>query len=247
MSGHSKFANIKHKKEKNDAAKGKIFTIIGREIVIAVKEGGPDPDNNSKLRDVIAKAKANNMPNDTIKRGIEKAAGAANADNYEHITYEGYGPGGVAVIVQTLTDNKNRTDADVRSAFSKGNGNVGTPGCVSFMFDEKGQILVSKEDYEGSADDLMMQALDCGAEDFHEEEDYYEILTAPNDFSQVREALEKEGIVMSDADVVMLPQTKTALTDENDRKMLQRILDLLDESDDVQNVYTNLDGDLDEE
>ncbi len=247
MSGHSKFANIKHKKEKNDAAKGKIFTIIGREIVIAVKEGGPDPDNNSKLRDVIAKAKANNMPNDTIKRGIEKAAGAANADNYEHITYEGYGPGGVAVIVQTLTDNKNRTAADVRSAFSKGNGNVGTPGCVSFMFDEKGQIIVSKEDYEGSADDLMMLALDCGAEDFNEEEDYYEILTAPNDFSQVREALEKEGIVMSEADVVMLPQTKTALTDENDRKMLQRILDLLDESDDVQNVYTNLDGNLDEE
>lgn len=247
MSGHSKFANIKHKKEKNDAAKGKIFTIIGREIVIAVKEGGPDPDNNSKLRDVIAKAKANNMPNDTIKRGIEKAAGAANADNYEHITYEGYGPGGVAVIVQTLTDNKNRTAADVRSAFSKGNGNVGTPGCVSFMFDEKGQIIVSKEDYDGSADDLMMLALDCGAEDFNEEEDYYEILTAPNDFSAVREALEKKGIVMSEADVVMLPQTKTALTDENDRKMLQRILDLLDESDDVQNVYTNLDGELDKE
>ena len=247
MSGHSKFANIKHKKEKNDAAKGKIFTIIGREIVIAVKEGGPDPDNNSKLRDVIAKAKANNMPNDTIKRGIEKAAGAANADNYEHITYEGYGPGGVAVIVQTLTDNKNLTAADVRSAFSKGNGNVGTPGCVSFMFDEKGQIIVSKEDYDGSADDLMMLALDCGAEDFNEEEDYYEILTAPNDFSAVREALEKKGIVMSEADVVMLPQTKTALTDENDRKMLQRILDLLDESDDVQNVYTNLDGELDEE
>ncbi|MGN0361373.1 MAG: YebC/PmpR family DNA-binding transcriptional regulator [Bilifractor sp.] len=247
MSGHSKFANIKHKKEKNDAAKGKVFTIIGREIVIAVKEGGPDPDNNSKLRDVIAKAKANNMPNDTIKRGIEKAAGAANADNYEHITYEGYGPGGVAIIVQTLTDNKNRTAADVRSAFSKGNGNVGTPGCVSFMFDEKGQIIVSKEDYDGSADDLMMQALDAGAEDFNEEEDYYEILTAPNDFSKVRETLEKEGIVMSDADVVMLPQTKTALNDETDRKMLQRILDLLDESDDVQNVYTNLDGDLDEE
>ena len=247
MSGHSKFANIKHKKEKNDAAKGKIFTIIGREIVIAVKEGGPDPDNNSKLSDVIAKAKANNMPNDTIKLGSEKAAGAANADNYEHITYEGYGPGGVAVIVQTLTDNKNRTAADVRSAFSKGNGNVGTPGCVSFMFDEKGQIIVSKEDYDGSADDLMMLALDCGAEDFNEEEDYYEILTAPNDFSAVREALEKKGIVMSEADVVMLPQTKTALTDENDRKMLQRILDLLDESDDVQNVYTNLDGELDEE
>jgi YebC/PmpR family DNA-binding regulatory protein len=246
MSGHSKFANIKHKKEKNDAAKGKVFTIIGREIVIAVRQGGPDPDNNSKLRDVIAKAKAANMPNDTIKRGIEKAAGAADADNYEHVTYEGYGPGGIAVIVETLTDNRNRTSADVKNAFSKGNGNIGTPGCVSFMFEEKGQIIVSKEDYEGSADDLMMTALDAGAEDFQEDDDCYEIFTAPDDFSEVRETLEKAGIPMEDADVAMIPQTKTALTDETDRKNLQRILDLLDESDDVQNVYTNLDGDLDE-
>ncbi|MEE8835475.1 MAG: YebC/PmpR family DNA-binding transcriptional regulator [Eubacteriales bacterium] len=248
MSGHSKFANIKHKKEKNDAAKGKVFTIIGREIVIAVKQGGPDPDNNSKLRDVIAKAKAANMPNDTIKRGIEKAAGAAEADNYENVTYEGYGPGGVAIIVQTLTDNRNRTSADVKSAFSKGSGNIGTPGCVSFMFEEKGQILVSKEDYEGSSDDLMMTALDAGAEDFSDDdEDCYEILTSPDDFSAVREALEKESIPMVSADVVMIPQTRTALTDESDRKNLQRILDLLDESDDVQNVYTNLEGDLDDE
>ena len=246
MSGHSKFANIKHKKEKNDAAKGKVFTIIGREIVIAVRQGGPDPDNNSKLRDVIAKAKAANMPNDTIKRGIEKAAGAADADNYEHVTYEGYGPGGIAVIVETLTDNRNRTSADVKNAFSKGNGNIGTPGCVSFMFEEKGQIIVSKEDYEGTADDLMMTALDAGAEDFQEDDDCYEIFTAPDDFSEVRETLEKAGIPMEDADVAMIPQTKTALTDETDRKNLQRILDLLDESDDVQNVYTNLDGDLDE-
>ena len=246
MSGHSKFANIKHKKEKNDAAKGKVFTIIGREIVIAVRQGGPDPDNNSKLRDVIAKAKAANMPNDTIKRGIEKAAGAADADNYEHVTYEGYGPGGIAIIVETLTDNRNRTSADVKNAFSKGNGNIGTPGCVSFMFEEKSQIIVSKEDYEGSADDLMMTALDAGAEDFQEDDDCYEIFTSPDDFSEVRETLEKAGIPMEDADVAMIPQTKTELTDETDRKNLQRILDLLDESDDVQNVYTNLDGDLDE-
>jgi YebC/PmpR family DNA-binding regulatory protein len=241
MSGHSKFANIKHKKERNDAKKGKIFTIIGREIVIAVKEGGPDPANNSKLRDVIAKAKAANMPNDTIERGIKKAAGDQNADNYERITYEGYGPGGIAVIVQTLTDNKNRTAADVRSAFSKGNGNIGTPGCVSFMFDEKGQIIISKEDTEMSADDLMMLALDAGAEDFNEEDDCYEILTAPDDFSSVREALEKEGIPMAEADISMIPQTKVALTDEEMLSNLQRTLDLLDESDDVQNVYTNLD------
>lgn len=246
MSGHSKFANIKHKKEKNDAKKGKIFTIIGREIVIAVKEGGPDPNNNSKLRDVIAKAKASNMPNDTIERGIKKAAGDQNADNYEHITYEGYGPGGIAIIVETLTDNKNRTAADVRSAFTKGQGNVGTPGCVSFMFDEKGQIIIDREECEMSADDLMMTALDAGAEDFNEEEDYFEVLTAPDDFSAVREALEKEGIPMAEADIAMIPQTKTALEDETGRKNLQRILDLLDESDDVQNIYTNLDGELDD-
>ncbi len=247
MSGHSKFANIKHKKEKNDAKKGKIFTIIGREIVIAVKEGGPDPNNNSKLRDVIAKAKAANMPNDTIDRGIKKAAGDANADNYEHITYEGYGPAGIAIIVETLTDNRNRTAADVRSAFTKGHGNVGTQGCVSFMFDEKGQIIVDKEECEMSFDDLMMVALDAGADDINEEEDFFEILTSPDDFSAVREELEKQGIPMAEADIAMIPQTKTALTDPADRKNLQRILDLLDDSDDVQNVFTNLDGDLDED
>ena len=241
MSGHSKFANIKHKKEKNDAKKGKIFTIIGREIVIAVKEGGPDPANNSKLRDVIAKAKANNMPNDTIERGIKKAAGDTNADNYERITYEGYGPGGIAVIVETLTDNKNRTAADVRSAFTKGNGSIGTPGCVSFMFDEKGQIIVLKESCDLDPDDLMMMSLDAGADDFNEEEDYYEILTAPDAFSAVREALEKEGVEMEEADVQMIPQTRTALTDEKMLAGLQKTLDLLEDNDDVQNVYTNLD------
>lgn len=243
MSGHSKFANIKHKKEKNDAKKGKIFTIIGREIVIAVKEGGPDPANNSKLRDVIAKAKANNMPNDTIERGIKKAAGDANADNYEKITYEGYGPGGIAIIVETLTDNKNRTAADVRSAFSKGSGSIGTPGCVSFMFDKKGQIIVSKEEYETDADEFMMLALDSGAEDFSEEEEYYEIITDPDDFSAVREKLEAAGVPMSEADVTMIPQNYVSLTDEASLKNLQKTLDLLDESDDVQYVYTNLDED----
>ena len=246
MSGHSKFANIKHKKEKNDAKKGKVFTIIGREIVIAVKEGGPDPANNSKLRDVIAKAKAANMPNDTIDRGIKKAAGDADASNYERITYEGYGPNGIAIIVETLTDNKNRTAADVRSAFTKGQGNVGTPGCVSFMFDKKGQIIIDREECDMDADDLMMIALDAGAEDFSEEEDSFVVLTDPDDFSDVREALEKEGIPMADADISMIPQTKVALTDETAIKNLTRILDLLDDSDDVQNVYTNLDGELDD-
>ena len=241
MSGHSKFANIKHKKEKNDAAKGKIFTIIGREIVVAVKEGGPDPANNSKLRDVIAKAKANNMPNDTIARGIKKAAGSADASSYEHITYEGYGPNGIAIIVKTLTDNKNRTAGNVRNAFTKGNGSIGTQGCVSFMFDEKGQIIISKEECEMEADDLMMLALDAGAEDFAEEEDSYEVLTAPDDFSAVREALEKEGIPMAEADVTMIPQNYVELTDEAAVKSLQKTLDLLEEDDDVQYVYHNWD------
>ena len=241
MSGHSKFANIKHKKEKNDAKKGKIFTIIGREIVIAVKEGGPDPANNSKLRDVIAKAKANNMPNDTIERGIKKAAGDANADNYERVTYEGYGPNGIAVIVEALTDNKNRTAANVRSAFTKGNGNMGTSGCVSFMFDKKGQIIITKEDCELEADELMMIALDAGAEDFIEEEEGFEIITDPDEFSTVREALEKEGIVMAEAEVTMIPQTWVELTDENQIKFFNKTLDLLDDDDDVQYVYHNWD------
>ena len=241
MSGHSKFANIKHKKEKNDAAKGKVFTVIGRELAVAVKEGGPDPANNSKLRDVIAKAKANNMPNDTIDRGIKKAAGDANSVNYELLTYEGYGPNGVAVIVDALTDNKNRTAANVRSAFTKGNGNVGAQGSVSFMFDKKGQIIIGKEDCEMDPDELMMMALDAGAEDFAEEEDSFEVITAPEDFSQVREALEKAGIEMLEADVTMIPQTWVELTAEEDIKRMNRLLDLLDADDDVQAVYHNWD------
>ncbi len=241
MSGHSKFANIKHKKEKNDAAKGKIFTIIGREIAVAVKEGGPDPNNNSKLRDVIAKAKANNMPNDTIDRGIKKAAGDANSVNYEYVSYEGYGPNGIAIIVDALTDNKNRTAANVRSAFTKGYGNVGTPGCVSFMFDKKGQIIIDKEECDMDPDDLMMAALDAGAEDFSDEEDSYEILTDPDSFSDVRQALEEQGIKMAEAEVTMIPQTWVTLTDETAIKNIQKTLDLLDEDDDVQAVYHNWD------
>ena len=241
MSGHSKFANIKHKKEKNDAAKGKIFTIIGREIAVAVKEGGPDPANNSKLRDVIAKAKANNMPNDTIDRGIKKAAGDANSVNYEQVTYEGYGPNGTAIIVVALTDNKNRTASNVRNAFTKGNGNVGTQGCVSYMFDEKGQIIIDKEECDMDADDLMMMALDAGAEDFVEEEDSFEVLTDPDTFSEVREALEKENIPMAQAEVTMIPQNYVELSDEKDIKSIQKTLDLLDEDDDVQEVYHNWD------
>ena len=246
MSGHSKFANIKHKKEKNDAAKGKIFTIIGREIAVAVKEGGPDPANNFKLATVIAKAKANNMPNDTIERGIKKAAGDVGNVNYKYVTYEGYGPNGIAIIVDALTDNTNRTAANVRSAFTKGQGNVGTPGCVSFMFDQKGQIIIDKEELEDEcgemdADELMMTALDAGAEDFNEEEDSFEIITAPDDFSAVREALEKAGIPLMEAQIAMIPQTYVELTDDQAIKDLHRTLDLLDEDDDVTDVWTNWD------
>ena len=241
MSGHSKFANIKHKKEKNDAAKGKIFTIIGRELAVAVKEGGPDVGNNFRLAAVVAKAKANNMPNDTIERGIKKAAGDVGNVNYEYVTYEGYGPGGIAIIVDALTDNKNRTAANVRSAFTKGKGSIGTQGCVSFMFDKKGQIIIDREEFDGDGDELMMTALDAGAEDFSVEEDSFEIITDPDAFEDVRGALEKAGIAMASAEVTMLPQNYVALAEEEDIKNLQRTLDLLDEDDDVQAVYTNWD------
>lgn len=241
MSGHSKFANIKHKKEKNDAAKGKIFTIIGREIAVAVKEGGSDPANNYKLAQVIAKAKANNMPNDTIDRGIKKAAGEGNNVNYEYCTYEGYGPSGTAIIVKCLTDNKNRTAANVRNAFTKGHGSIGTQGCVSYMFDEKGQIIIDKEECDMEADDLMMIALDAGAEDFAEEEDSFEVLTTPDDFETVRVALEEQKVPMAQAEVTMIPQNYVELTAEEDLTNINRILDLLDADDDVQEVYHNWD------
>ena len=243
MSGHSKFANIKHKKEKNDAAKGKIFTIIGREIAVAVKEGGPDPNNNFKLATVIAKAKANNMPNDTIDRGIKKAAGEGSGVNYEYVTYEGYGPHGIAIIVDALTDNKNRTAANVRNAFTKGGGNVGTQGCVSYMFDKKGQIIIDREECDMGEDDLMMLALDSGAEDFSAEEDSYEVLTDADEkvFEAVRKALEDAKVPMLSAEITMIPQNYVSLTDDDAVKNLQRTLDLLDDDDDVQAVYHNWD------
>ncbi|WMC92461.1 YebC/PmpR family DNA-binding transcriptional regulator [Kineothrix sp. MB12-C1] len=239
MSGHSKFANIKHKKEKNDAAKGKVFTIIGREIAVAVKEGGPDPSNNFRLAQVITKAKANNMPNDTIERGIKKAAGDVGNVNYKYITYEGYGPNGIAIIVDALTDNQNRTAANIRNAFTKGQGSIGTPGCVSFMFDKKGQIIIDKEECEMEADDLMMTALDAGAEDFAEEADSYEVVTDPDSFDAVNQALQAAHIPMVSAEVTMIPQNYVELTDETALKNLQKTLDLLDEDDDVQAVYHN--------
>ena len=239
MSGHSKFANIKHKKEKNDAAKGKIFTMIGREIAVAVKDGGPDPSNNFKLAQVIAKAKANNMPNDTIERGIKKAAGDSNGVNYETTTYEGYGPSGTAIIVKCLTDNKNRTAANVRNCFTKGQGSIGTQGCVSYMFDEKGQIIIDKEECEMDADELMMLVLDAGAEDFADEEDSFEIITDPSDFDAVHKAIEDAGIELVSAEVSMIPQTYVTLSEDADITNIRRILDLLDDDDDVQEVYHN--------
>ena len=241
MSGHSKFANIKHKKEKNDAKKGKIFTMLGREIQVAVKAGGPDPAVNGKLRDVIAKCKANNMPNETIDRSIKKAAGGGEDVEYENVTYEGYGPNGVAVIVEVLTDNRNRAAANVRNAFTKGGGNMGNSGCVSFMFDEKGLIVIDKEEIDMDEEELMMAALDAGAEDFAAEEDSYEITTAPDDFSAVRETLEAAGIPMASAEVTMIPQTYTELTDEEDIKKMNKLLEMLDDDDDVQNTYHNWD------
>ena len=241
MSGHSKFANIKHKKEKNDAKKGKIFTMLGREIQVAVKAGGPDPAVNGKLRDVIAKCKANNMPNDTIDRSIKKAAGGGEDVEYENVTYEGYGPNGVAVIVEVLTDSRNRAAANIRNAFTKGGGNMGNSGCVSFMFDEKGLIVIDKEEIDMDEEELMMAALDAGAEDFAAEEDSYEITTAPDDFSAVRETLEAAGIPMASAEVTMIPQTYTELTDEEDIKKMNKLLEMLDDDDDVQNTYHNWD------
>ena len=239
MSGHSKWHNIQATKNKADAARGKIFTKIGREIAVAVKLGGPDPNTNSKLYDVIQKAKQNNMPNDNIQRSIKKAAGESNAENYVSIIYEGYGPNGVAFIVDCLTDNKNRTASDVRHLFTHHGGNLGSTGSVMYNFDYRGVIVLDKEGL--SEDDVMMVALDAGADDFNEEEDSFEVLTTPEDFSAVREALEKEEIPMADASVTMIPGTMVELTSEEDIKSIQKTLDLLDEDDDVQEVYTNWD------
>ena len=236
MSGHSKWHNIQAKKGKVDAARGKVFTKIGKELAIAIKEGGANPDNNAKLRDVIAKAKAANMPNDNINRAIKKAEGNMNSVDYEAITYEGYGPNGIAVIVETLTDNKNRSAGNVRSAFTKGGGNMGNTGCVSFMFQQKGEIVIEKGDKD--EDEMMMMALDAGAEDFQSEDEVFVVTTTPEDFSKVRETLEGEGIEFLEAQVKMIPDTYTAI-DEETAKKFQKMLDLLEEDDEVQEVYHN--------
>ena len=238
MSGHSKWHNIQAKKGKADAARGKIFTKLGRELLIAVKQGGPDPAGNSKLKDVIAKCKAANMPNDTIKNAIKKASGADNNENYEEITYEGYGPNGVAVIVEASTDNKNRTAADVRHVFDRAGGNLGTSGCVSYMFNKKGVIVVEKENCSLSEDDFMMMALDAGAEDFESDDECYTITTSPEDFSKVRESLESNNIEFLEAEVQMVPTTYVAL-DEKAQERMEKLLENLDELDDVMNVYHN--------
>lgn len=236
MSGHSKWANIKHKKGKSDAQKGKIFTKLGREIVIAVKSGGGDPDTNTRLKDVIAKAKAANMPNDNITRSIKKAIGDGDASNYEELTYEGYGPGGVAVIVECATDNRNRTAGDLRHYFDKFGGNLGQSGCVSFMFNKKGVIVIEKTS-SIDEDTLMMEALEAGAEDFSAEEDMFEILTDPADFSAVRNALEAKGYEFLEAEVSMLPTTTTKLEDPEHIKFMDKLIENLEDLDDVQNVY----------
>ena len=241
MSGHSKWANIKATKVKNDAKRANIFTKIGREIAVAVKQGGSDPNTNSKLRDVIAKAKANNMPNDNIQRGIKKAAGELGSVNYEENIYEGYGAGGVAVIVETLTDNKNRTAGDVRHAFDKCGGSMGTSGCVSYMFDRKGVIVVEKADY--SEDDMMMIALDAGAEDVVSDEDVFEIFTDSSDYSTVREALEaNKDITILSSSIEMIPNN-TVTPDSETQNKVQKLLDMLEDNDDVQNVYHNAEMD----
>ena len=240
MSGHSKWHNIQAKKGKADAARGKIFTKLGRELLIAVKQGGPDPAGNSKLKDVIAKCKAANMPNDTIKNAIKKASGAGEAENYEEIVYEGYGPAGVAVIVEASTNNRNRTAADVRHVFDRAGGNLGTTGCVSYMFNKKGVMVIDKANCNQSEDDLMMIALDAGAEDFEADEECYTITTTPEDFSKVREALEEQGIEFVEAEVQMVPTTYVALDEKGEARM-QRLIDMLDDLDDVTNVYHNWD------
>lgn len=241
MSGHSKWSNIKHKKEKTDAAKAKVFTKIGKEITIAVKEGGADPASNSKLRDLIQKAKANNVPNDNIERTIKKAAGAENV-NYEEISYEGYGPSGVAVIVETTTDNRNRTAGNVRAAFNKYHGNLGQSGSVSFLFDEKGVIEITDEDEEIDEDTLMETALEAGAADFIADEGVYTIYTEPDDLIAVAEALEKAGYTLSSADKAKVPQTTVSLSNEDDIKFMGLLIDTLEEDDDVMNVYHNWDN-----
>lgn len=241
MAGHSKWNNIKNKKGKADAQRGVIFTKIGREIAVAVREGGPDPNSNSKLKDVVAKAKAANMPNDNIMRSIKKASGAEDNDNYEEIRYEGYGPSGVAVIVDTLTDNRNRTAGDVRHIFDRNGGNLGTTGCVAYMFEEKGTIIISREDFPDE-DKIMMDALESGAEDVLSEEEVYEIYTASSDYYGTKDALEALGYTFLDSSIGMVPGTWTTVTDEETREKLNTLIDMLEEHLDVREVYHNFDS-----
>lgn len=238
MSGHSKWSTIKRKKGKTDAARAKVFTKIGRELAVAVKQGGPDPASNSKLKDVIAKAKAANIPNDNIERAIKKAAGDSEGDNYESIVYEGYGPSGIAIIVETLTDNRNRTAGAVRHYFDKCGGNMGQTGCVSFMFERYGVIAIEKEGVD--EDTLMEAAIDAGAEDFLTDDDtVFEIRTGPNDLGTVRDSLEEKGYTFVNADIEYIPSTYVKLTDEGDLKNMSNMLDMFDEDEDVQNVWHN--------
>ena len=236
MSGHSKWHNIQAKKGKADAARGKIFTILGRELLIAVKEGGPDPAGNSKLKNVIAKCKAANMPNDTINNAIKKAS--TSNENYEEIVYEGYGPNGVAVIVEASTDNKNRTAADVRHVFDKSGGNLGTTGCVSYMFNKKGIIIIEKSSTNMEEEELMMLAIESGAEDFEASEEIYEITTEPADFSDVREKLEEAGLNFIEAGIQMVPTTTVSL-DEKGQEKMERLIEKLEDLDDVSEIYHN--------
>ena len=238
MSGHSKWANIKNKKEKTDAQRGKIFTKIGREIAIAVKEGGSDPNNNSKLRDVIAKAKAANMPNDNITRSIKKASGELGSVNYEEITYEGYGPNGIAMIVEVVTDNRNRTAAEVRHLFDKSGGALGASGCVSWMFNRQGLIVIERS-VSIDEDELMMQALDAGADDFIPQDDAFEVYTSFENFSKVREALEAEGYSFITAEISMIPQNTVDATDPELAEKVEKMIERFEDNDDVQEIYHN--------
>lgn len=241
MSGHSKWNNIKRKKEASDAAKGAVFTKIAKEIAVAVKAGGPDPEGNSRLKDVVAKAKAANMPNDNIARAIKKAAGAGEGDDYEEIIYEGYGPGGVAIMVRTLTNNRNRSAADVRHIFDKHGGNMGVSGSVSFMFEEKGSIIISREDFEDE-DTVMMDALDAGAADFVPDDECYEILTDTDSYYEVKESLEAKGYTFVDSSLGPVATTMANVEDEEICNQLNKMLDKFDENDDVQEVYHNWDN-----
>lgn len=243
MSGHNKWSTIKRKKEKTDSARAKVFTKIGREIAVAVREGGPDPASNSKLKDIIAKAKAANVPNDNIDRIIKKAAGDGDTTNYESVTYEGYGPSGIAVIVEALTDNRNRTAADVRHAFDKNKGNMGTTGCVSFMFSRMGTIVVEAEDVD--EEKLMEDALEAGASDFITDEDVFIIRTETSDLGAVRDDLDAKGYTFVSAEIEEVPSTYTKLEGEEDLKMMSRLLEMLEDNDDVQNVWHNLENEED--